>query len=725
MTRLSYCAALGLALVVIGCGPDAVSRPTTPPPITTTLGIAMSDLSADPGDTVGIALTIRTGELPPVGAVQGYLHFDADRLEYLGQIAGRTFAITNDARVGEGALRIAALDIAGLPERAAFFLFRVKEKDYISPLSFTPEGVADRRGNRLGYVTSSAVLELATDLPLAGALAHISLTDWRRLLSADYPPARTPPFTVPGEYRLNLRYGDVTLDGLIDIIGDAFYLANVGVGNAPLIAGTDAPSRDAVIAGNVDPANLPGLGEPGDALPPGRNADGTYSIDIFDAAIVANEAVGNNPPVAGEIIPGRGAAPSNRVVINSNVLAGTARTLTADTIYELQGMVNVEGTAVLTIEAGTRIEGDVATRGALVVRRGGVLNAIGTRLQPIVFTCTAAIKSRGCWGGVALHGFSLLNNGEILPGGIDVNGCPQKVGPIDPGYYGGCLVQNNSGVLRFVRIEYAGMSTAGNGPVPGLALLGVGSATQIDSVQVYASLGDGVYLSGGTVNLRYLLSTNNAADGLRWEDGWVGKGQFLIVQQDADNDHAIHGTNFAVNPNAGPRSSPQLYNLTVSGPPLGMGASGDGILLDNGTAAVIQNAIVFRAGTDGLDIQGAESCALANAGTPGILVAHSIFFGSPNDFSSDADCVDESAYALAPSLGNRVIDPALESISSTMTPDFRPLPGSPALTGFATPPSDGFFDLSANYIGAVAPATALMNNIPWFSGWTRGWTGAP
>jgi hypothetical protein len=324
-----------------------------------------------------------------------------------------------------------------------------------------------------------------------------------------------------------------------------------------------------------------------------------------------------------------------------------------------------------------------------------------------------------------LSGFSLMNNGEILPGGDEVNGCPQKIGPVHPGYYGGCLVQHNSGILRYVRIEYAGMASPGQGPVPGLALLAVGSSTVIDSVQVYGSLGDGIYVGGGTVNLRSVLITNNAGDGLRWEDGWVGKMQFVIIHQDADNDHAIHGANFSVNPAAGPRSAPQLYHVSISGPPAGLGATGAGILLEHGTDATIRNAIVYRPGGAGADIGGNESCSRALAAPPFLRVENSIFFGGNPDFAADSDCIDESAYALDPALANRVIDPGLIAPGLMVSPDFRPQPGSPALSGFSVPPSDGFFDLTAGYVGAVGPANATGSNIPWYAGWTRGWNGVP
>src|SRR5262249_61033636 len=128
-------------------------------------------------------------------------------------------------------------------------------------------------------------------------------------------------------------------------------------------------------------------------------------------------------------------------------------------------------------EAGTQVEGDVAARGALAVRIGGRLRAVGTRLQPIVFTCNAATKTPGCWGGLSLNGTSLLNNGAGT-------GCPVKLAAVNGLPYGGCVVQDTSGTLRYLRIEDGGMARPGGGgaALPSPALVGVGTGTVVDSI---------------------------------------------------------------------------------------------------------------------------------------------------------------------------------------------------------------------------------------------------
>lgn len=668
--------------------------------------LEVSSTTARPGTRIAVRIYQHNTLQVPLLGMQGTFRFDPNRLAYVGQpLAGETIELVNDEGASRGRLRMITIDRTRLPDEIAELVFEVRTANYTKGLTYHMEEAATRDLQ----VLHTAIVEPGpvplTRPPSTIPPRRLTARDWLAHLQSGVV------FDV-GTLSGGARYGDVTLDGRINV-ADVASTSNVAIGLRPLL--TDS-TKDLAIAANVFPFNLPGLGEADDPVPPGRDADGSYNITISDVVVISNESVGYDPPVAGELIPGR------TISSDRSILAGTipvSRTLFRDTVYELRGTVNVPGGVTLTIQAGTRLEGDPASRGMLVVRRGGNIDARGTRLQPIVFTCAAVVKSRGCWGGVIINGFSLLNNGQVLPGGVDVNGCPQKEDEPTEGFYGGCLIQDTSGVLRYVRVEYAGMAAPDGGVVPGLQLRGVGSGTRLDSIQVFASLGDGLYVAGGTANIRNVVLTDNAGDGLRWIDGWVGKGQFLIVQQTADNDDALAGENFALNPNAAPRSAPQLYNVTVIGPPAGSGAIGRGVLLDHGSGLILRNAVLLRPGGAGLDIQGTESCTLTSGVDPVIRVESSIFFlGNPN-YAADADCVDESAYASAPDRANRIIDPGLAAPFVTVTADLRPLPGAAALAGAVAVPNDGFFDPSATYVGAVPAANATGSNIPWYAGWTQ------
>jgi hypothetical protein len=704
---------LALAAFLFACSEPGLSPPPPVAPTAARVGLEVDSRLHAPGERLRVTVVAEAPEGGWAG-VQGWVRFDPRALRYVGQpLTGDALILVNPSRAEQGELRLASLRVAGLARATADLRFDVLQPGYDHSLEYTLEEAATQT---LAATRRGANLPLGIDtvapLDRQAPIRRLTLEDW-----LDYFGLReTARPASAGDGRI---FGDVTLNGTVDII-DAFFVVNVAVGNRPLL--TDS-LRDNAIAADVTPANLPGLGEATDPIPPGQEADGSFNITVLDAAAIANEAVGNDRPVAGEPIPGRQARPF-RTVITGNIAAD--RTLTRDTVYELQGTVNVSGGATLTIQAGTLLEGDGASNARLVIRRGGNIDWRGTRLEPIVFTCKGAVKTPGCWGGVVVNGLSLLNTPQT---GDPIPICPEKVSIGNPGFYGGCLVEDTSGVMHHIRIEYAGQPVPGTiAPTPGLALLGVGTGTVVDRVQVHGSSGDGLFLSGGTVNLRHLVLTANGGAGLGWDDGYGGSGtgggiQFLVIQQASGGGPAIRGSNSADLPDAMPRSSPQAYNATLVGAGAGGVGDGRGWVLLNGSAGALHNAIVLQMPGAGFDITGPESCAQAGAGS--LELDHAIFFGNTPDFATDADCIDETGFALNPARANRTTDPGLIAAASTLTPDWRPVPGAPAASGPVTPPSNQFFDATVTYVGAVDPANATGSNIPWYAGWSRGWSGMP
>lgn len=688
------------ALLLAACSTDRLPSDTVVEPALAA-GLQVSS-DGKVGDTVAVMPLVRQLDGQPLLGVQGRVHYDAQRLRFIGQpLRGETFVLVNDADSAQGILQVASLRAGGLPQPTGDLRFLVLRDAWQAGLSYELVEAATLDARALHG--AQAVPTTESDVASAGAVRRLRLDDWVAFMGL----GATPRLRVPGA---GVIYGDASLDGVINIL-DAAFVANVSVGNLPLL--TDA-NRDYVIASDVSPGNLPGLGEPDDLVPPGRNADGGYTITIVDAAEIANEAVGNNRPVPGEPIPGR-TPRTGRVILPS--LISDDRTLHRDTIYELQGSVAVSPGVTLTVEAGTRIEGDPVSRGALVVARAANVDMRGTRIEPIVFTCKSTSPAPGCWGGVVVNGLALLNNRDPGTTGF----CPEKYSIGSAKLYGGCLVGDTTGVMQYVRIEYGGQS-AGSGPVPAFALLGVGSGTEVHHIQVHASLGDGLFLSGGNVNLRYLVLTGNLGNSLHWDHGWGGNGtggsaQFIQIQVAANGADAVLGSNLLGNPDAGPRSEPDIYNLTA----VGNSGSGKGFHLRDGSGGTLRNSIIFGMAGAGFDVTGEASCAQFGAGMASY--DHNITFTSTPDYASDSDCLDEAVWAATPTLLNRTVDPGLIAPLNTLTPDTRPLSGSPAETGSVAPPQNFFFDLTAMYVGAVKVSNTLRSDIPWYAGWTRGWSG--
>lgn len=252
----------------------------------------------------------------------------------------------------------------------------------------------------------------------------------------------------------------------------------------------------------------------------------------------------------------------------SGHITGT-RNLSNDTIYRLDGFVYVDSLATLNIEQGTIIRGIKDSKGSLIVTRGGKINANGTKENPVVFTSDQAAGSRatGDWGGIIILGSAPINvaGGQgVIEGGVNnANG---------DGQYGGVDVADNSGILKYVRIEYPGIAFSANNEINGLTMGGVGSATTIENVQVSFSGDDSFEWFGGTVNGKYLIANKGLDDDFDTDFGFQGKIQFGVIVRDslvadaAGDSNGFESDNDATGSNNGPKTAPVFSNITVVGP---------------------------------------------------------------------------------------------------------------------------------------------------------------
>ena len=390
-----------------------------------------------------------------------------------------------------------------------------------------------------------------------------------------------------------------------------------------------------------------------------------------------------------------------RVAELTGTISGT-RTLRSDTTYTLRGVVRVDSGSVLVIEPGTLILGDANTQPtALYIAPGGMIDAQGTAAAPIVFTSSRPAGSRqpGDWGGIFINGRGQCNftTQPCLSEGIFEE-------------FGGDDNDASSGIMTYVRIEFVGYEVSAGNELNGLTLNGVGGGTVLHHIQVHRGLDDGFEWFGGAADLKYGIVTGASDDSFDFSSGWIGRGQFWIAQADPDDaDRGFEVDNNESDNDALPRTDWQVYNVTLVGKAPGSGTPGEapvGMTLRLGTAGIVRNAIVLGYET-GLDVDNAATFAQCAAGE--LEVGNTIFFGNGNQYSTDAD--DETECVDAATI--RTIDPLLGDPFNLAAPNFIPATASPAATGAATPPADGFFD-SVDYVGAVEPGATTA----WYQGWT-------
>lgn len=237
---------------------------------------------------------------------------------------------------------------------------------------------------------------------------------------------------------------------------------------------------------------------------------------LLSAVITLNSCSNDDNPIVVDVTPPT-ATPAGPVELTGDL---ATRTLTKDKKYLIKGQVFVRSGAVLTIEPGTVIFGDKASKGTLVIDKGGKIIADGTAAAPIVFTSgqPAGTRDRGDWGGLVILGNAPVNQPDPAIEGIT----PAVI-------FGGTNNADNSGILKYVRVEFAGIELTPNNETNSITLGGVGSGTQMDYTQVSFGGDDGFEWFGGSVNSKHLVAFAMWDDCFDVDFGFTGKVQFGVT----------------------------------------------------------------------------------------------------------------------------------------------------------------------------------------------------
>ncbi|HMJ52576.1 MAG TPA: hypothetical protein VK540_10885 [Polyangiaceae bacterium] len=417
---------------------------------------------------------------------------------------------------------------------------------------------------------------------------------------------------------------------------------------------------------------------------------------------------------------GSDGGPLTTVTINDNITTDT--TWTADNEYVLgyQKQIFVKNGATLTIQPGTTVLGDASS--VLTVTRGSKLLAVGTKEKPIVFSSKqpAGQKTPGFWGGLIILGRAPVNVNK--PGSNEAV-FEAFTSAADDGKFGGDDPHDNSGILRYLRLEFGGFAYATDREFNNITLCGVGDGTAIDYVQTHHGRDDGIELFGGTVNVKHILSSQNEDDGFDTDNGWQGKGQFIIIQSmspagtDPSNGYESDNHATATSYTTEPRTKPTLYNVTLLGKKDYAAGSSFAAIFRRGTQGNYHNHL-FMSFPQAIEVRDQASADAANAGD--LFIKNSIFFQNGTDnmnfpATATTPLIDERAVFMNAAWSNREVDPGLPAGAFSLTaPSFKPNAGSAALTGGAAPPDDMFFDPTATFVGAIGA-----------DDWTQGWTAYP
>ncbi len=389
------------------------------------------------------------------------------------------------------------------------------------------------------------------------------------------------------------------------------------------------------------------------------------------------------------------------------------KTWTRANVYILApGFHYVIGNSTLTIQSGTLIKGD---NGTLVITKGSKIVAAGTETQPIVFTSSkpAGERAAGDWGGIVICGKAPINvpgGSNIVEGGLDVLFAS----------YGGTNAADNSGVLQYVRIEYAGKYYQANNELNSLTLAGVGTGTVIDHVQCMRGLDDAFEWFGGTVNAKYLVASYGLDDEFDTDFGYSGSVQFAVGLRDPNaadisGSNGFESDNDATGSTNAPFTNGQFSNVTLIGPIQGTGNTFNanfkrGAHLRRSTKQDIYNS-VFVGYPVGLRVENTNTGNFANTGD--LNFKNNIIAGCTTPLEAASTTGFDIAVWYAANSNTtytNVSDAGYTNPYIATAPNFKAVAGSNVLTGA------NFTGLSS-FFTATTYRGAFSTSAPWTACW--------
>jgi hypothetical protein len=394
--------------------------------------------------------------------------------------------------------------------------------------------------------------------------------------------------------------------------------------------------------------------------------------------------------------------------------------------YAISGGLEVMAGATLTVEPGTVLFGQ-SGNDYVVVHRDAKIIAEGTQSKPIIMTSLQDVKgeetSAGQWGGMVILGNAPSNK---CPS--DGSECALQIEGVGEGaVFGGTDFEDDSGVLKYVVVKYAGFEIAPDNELNGITFGGVGSGTTVDYIQVHANADDGVEFFGGAVNIKHLVLTANQDDSIDWDNGYKGMMQHVYVEH-AKNagvaNRAIEADNDGSTPNKEPQSNPTIANMTIIGNNFNTAdKDSEGIYLREGTAAKIFNTVVTGPSEMGecMEFEGGDTSSVtvdnANSGKivmQNVVMACSNGENFKNAKASDGSTLLDLAAWFTAETSNIISTSIL--LDENGIPDANSLLIAPDAGQDVANTQNAFFD-SVDYIGAFDGST------DWRQGWAFGFGG--
>lgn len=457
-----------------------------------------------------------------------------------------------------------------------------------------------------------------------------------------------------------------------------------------------------------------------------------YFLAVFAVVFLASCKDEDEPPTTPPVNNGFVSVDLNGRTVQqlpAGTFAAKEYTMSADSVYMLSGLVLFESGAVLNIEPGTVILGDPNDeRSALIMLPGSKIFAEGDSCNPIVFTSGKPVGERnnGDWGGVIICGNAPINE----PAGF------AEYEGLSGVRYGGTDPDDNSGVFKYVRIEFAGVPIVTNQEINGLTMAGVGRGTEINHVQVSFSGDDSFEWFGGSVNCSHLVAYAGLDEDFDVDLGYTGNVQFGVALRDPGRSTtASFGCETHNHPSGSsfePYTTSTFSNISFIGPrdPNGTAQISEGLKagldiqlksrqnLFNSVIVGWPIGLRLTSGTTIDDYVEDEIARLRNLSIAGYK-AGTPFDTNQGDIEDFAPAAGIAEWMLSAGFNNDTLPDAaslqLNAPFNRTAPDFRPQVTSPLVgsADFTDAYLQNSFFTPVNYRGAFGP------NSSWDGCWTN------
>ncbi len=477
-----------------------------------------------------------------------------------------------------------------------------------------------------------------------------------------------------------------------------------------------------------------------------------YAAAIAGLAITGCRKIETDGEIEVVVVTGGGGGTTGQTItLQGRINADTI--LRKQNTYILKGLVYMVGNHTMTIEAGTTVKGSLsgADVAALIITRGSKLVAVGNASEPIIFTSAAPNPQSGDWGGIVICGKAAINttyNGVAglyqVEGGVD-NASGDGLAGSGDATVPAPVNDDSSGVLKYLRIEFAGYAFQPDKEINSLTMAGVGNRTVIDHIEVVYAKDDAYEWFGGNVNCKYLIAYKTQDDDFDTDNGYSGKVQFGLIIRDSviadiSNSEAFESDNNPTGTTATPKTTAIFSNITAIGPRASLTNIGSSLFrggthIRRNTGISIFNSIIMG-WPRGIEIDATTGSSTAlNIEDSTLRLRNITLAGNTVNtrFSGTAGVTITNDAAFAawftnPFYNNDILtntsDAKLIQPFNYAAPDPTPFAGANGnqkiLTGggFTDPKfaTDTFFDKTVTFRGGIAPAGELAS---WWKGWTK------